>query len=878
MKPYRWKINLGILGAYTLITIVVTYPAITALVQPYAIPGGGYDSTYFLWHLWWIKHALLNLGVWPTYTQSIFYPVGGVLLLASPFNELALISLLPLLGLTRTYSFLLLFSFPTAGFTTYLLAYYLTGNRWAAFVGGLIFAFSTYHYAHAIEHLGLWSVQWLPLYALALFLLLKNPSFKRAALTTASFVLAVASDHVYYLFYFVIPFTALFIIYHWLSKHSALRQRRYWLAIFGATLAGIVVLSPVYPHLLTNQGEEFIKRGDILFRSPDLMGYLTPARQHPVWQPLVAPLYEKMNKLDTEGAVFTGYVAISLMLLALWKQRNKTTRFWLWFGAIAFVFSLGPILSIYGPIEIPVDDIKTYVPLPYILVIYAPLIGLLRAPARLAVAVQLAVAVLAVCGADTLIKNWRSWWRLAGVAVLAILILFESLYQFPYPVNSSFTPPAIYQLIAQENNNRAVLEIPSRVQQRESQGENLFLPVRPISRNFSFLLMYYATVHGHPMPGGESSRTPTAPAVFLDTTMFIRELMYPAGLLENTSAIIPTNNHQLIERGATMLNRHNIGYVVVQRNLLDESERRVPELVLRQSLGTPFYEDDSFIGFRVPPGRDNSTNEDAFILGDGWYPKGRLYNRPVQAMTQTGSLLFYKSQPASVRLSVTAFTTLPQDAKVAMIVNGNLVDNLQIPPTSADPKTSFTRAFSLAKGYNEINFEVQPADTPELQPDNNVYLGVYEIAPLSILQPSDVSPANKTQISLGDKINLIGYDTNNNTLHGGDTLHLTLYWQVLEQMSDSYKVFIHLLDQHGNKLAQHDAVPHHWQLPTNTWGRGEVVPDDYSFAIPPEIPPGDYFIKLGLYNEATGERLTVANSSENSISIRPIKVVKEVEQ
>jgi len=300
--------------------------------------------------------------------------------------------------------------------------------------------------------------------------------------------------------------------------------------------------------------------------------------------------------------------------------------------------------------------------------------------------------------------------------------------------------------------------------------------------------------------------------------------------------------------------------VVVHRNLLsylDESEQPIPELVLRQSLGPPFYDDGNFIGFRVPQKDVAPPTDEAIILGDGWYPKGQLYKYPVQGMLQTGTLLIYEPEPAMMRLSITAFTTMPNDATVTMSINDTPIETFQLPSTSATPKTHLTRAFSLSEGLNEAKFEVQHVGPPTQQLNPRAYLGVYDITPQNILHPTDVSPMHQMQINLGDKIELIGYDLNPDTIHGGETLNLTLYWHALAQMDDSYKVFIHLLDQHGNKIAQYDAVPHNWMLPTTAWGRGEVIKDEYNFPIPPDVPRGQYQIWTGMYSAETLQRLNV---------------------
>lgn len=718
-----WKLNLSIYATYILITVIVTYPVVQGVVNPYIVPQVGGDSIYFLWHIWWIKHALLNLRMWPTFTQAIFYPTGGVLFLASPFNELASLTLQPLLGLTRTYNFMWLFSFPTAGFTTYLLGFYFSRHRWVAFIGGLIFSFSARHYAQG-SHLGLMVIQWLPLYILALFLLLNKPIFKRGALTAAGFILAVSSEHVYYVFYFVVPVTGLFLLYHWFIRYPRLRQRSFWLAFSSALLVGILFVFPIYLHLLANRNEEFIQgtgKG-ILQYSADVLAYFTPPQKHPLWQgSFIDSLYESFGGNEEEDTIFIGYAALILIFLGIRTWRNRVTGFWLLLGILAFIFSLGPVLHFRSPIN---KDFEMNVALPYSFLANLPLVGVLRVPARLSVTVQLAVAVLATCGLTRVTKNWSGIWRIAAYTTLGIFILFESLFQFPYPVeNNTLVPPTIYEQIAQEENQLALLEIPLR-----QRNKNL-VPTGGFHRRTAFYYLYYATIHQHPLIGGESARTPPDSANFLDTTAVIRELMYPQDLVNNTSDIVKTDLDGLIKYGPKLLAKHNIGYLVVHRNFLDESSQQGLMQILTQALGNPFYNDGQLAGFRVPQkNKLTPATRETFILGDGWYPKTELYDRPVRWMGQTGIILIDQPDTVLTQLSITAFSPMANPVTVVVTINDVAVETFQATSNPEKPKTFITRVFTLNSGTNEVKFKVQPIGQPIQQLDPRVYLGVYNIS------------------------------------------------------------------------------------------------------------------------------------------------------
>lgn len=116
------------------------------------------------------------------------------------------------------------------------------------------------------------------------------------------------------------------------------------------------------------------------------------------------------------------------------------------------------------------------------------------------------------------------------------------------------------------------------------------------------------------------------------------------------------------------------------------------------------------------------------------------------------------------------------------------------------------------------------------------------------------------EADLAHQIKFLGYDLSASRVGTGETLRLTLYWQALEPMSRSYKVFTHLTDGQGKILAQHDSIPANWTLPTTGWARGEVIVDEHEIPIKPDVLPGAYILSIGLYDPITGQRLPVYNA------------------
>ncbi len=96
------------------------------------------------------------------------------------------------------------------------------------------------------------------------------------------------------------------------------------------------------------------------------------------------------------------------------------------------------------------------------------------------------------------------------------------------------------------------------------------------------------------------------------------------------------------------------------------------------------------------------------------------------------------------------------------------------------------------------------------------------------------------------------------------TVHLR--WRADATMERTYKVFVHVLDRSGAKVAaQRDAEPLDGQAPTTGWVTGEVIEDEYRVAVPVEMGAGDYPIEIGVYEERSAQRLTLADGANHLV-------------
>ena len=102
-------------------------------------------------------------------------------------------------------------------------------------------------------------------------------------------------------------------------------------------------------------------------------------------------------------------------------------------------------------------------------------------------------------------------------------------------------------------------------------------------------------------------------------------------------------------------------------------------------------------------------------------------------------------------------------------------------------------------------------------------------------------------IPFGDVITLNGYTLADSILTPGDILQITLFWETAAPLSERYKVFLHLVNENGELVAQRDSEPGGGLNLTANWQPGDLVLDNHGILIPADAPNGDYRLLLGLY-------------------------------
>jgi hypothetical protein len=293
--------------------------------------------------------------------------------------------------------------------------------------------------------------------------------------------------------------------------------------------------------------------------SADLLSIVSPSVFHPLFRYLSYPqqVLGPDAERSSQAAAYVGIVAACLGAVGVWCFRGS--RFWLGLGMLAWMFSLGPLLNVGGgPVPIRFGVFETYIPLPWALFQYLPLVNINRAPGRFNYAVALAVAVLAGYGMAYLWQKSASW-RIAGISpryavllVMMAVILWEYQFFWPMPVIEGRIPVPVRSL-AERDDIRAIMDIPWQ---------------HAVSDKYA---LYLQTGHEHPIIAGHIAReTPVDPA--------------RPSVLEGTL-------------DPALLDLAGVDVVILHKAYDNEDTL---DALARQQLGVPFYDDRQIAVFEVP--------------------------------------------------------------------------------------------------------------------------------------------------------------------------------------------------------------------------------------------------------------------------------------
>ncbi len=143
--------------------------------------------------------------------------------------------------------------------------------------------------------------------------------------------------------------------------------------------------------------------------------------------------------------------------------------------------------------------------------------------------------------------------------------------------------------------------------------------------------------------------------------------------------------------------------------------------------------------------------------------------------------------------------------------------------------------------------------------DQDVAAGELQItAPERNFTPVEVKTAVHAPFS--DLATLLGVSTTPTLPLPNSPLAITLVWRAERETPLSYHVFVHLVDEAGQILAQSDGEPANWRRPTTGWLPGEIIVDEHMMTLPGDLPDSPLHLRVGLYDPDSGQRLTTGTA------------------
>jgi 4-amino-4-deoxy-L-arabinose transferase-like glycosyltransferase len=122
------------------------------------------------------------------------------------------------------------------------------------------------------------------------------------------------------------------------------------------------------------------------------------------------------------------------------------------------------------------------------------------------------------------------------------------------------------------------------------------------------------------------------------------------------------------------------------------------------------------------------------------------------------------------------------------------------------------------------------------------------------------TPGEELGAVFGGQVELVGFDLPPTTWQAGQVVPLSLFWQQREAIDSDYGVFVHLVDESGQLVAQTDSPPVGGSRPTSSWQPGEMIVDRHGLPLPGELGGGHYELRVGLVDPSTAERLPLRDA------------------
>ncbi len=654
---------------YLLISLVMFWQ-VTLNLFSYVVNGHG-DVYQTLFNLWWVPYSLFTLHQSPYFTNLLFYPVGASLV-TQTLTPLAGLFTAPIqfLGLAFTYNVLFFSSFALSGIFMFALANYFVKNKYAAFVAGLIFAFSPMHISQSYGHLDWTIVEWVPLF-LYFYVRTINEHKKRYALFAAlSFVLLSFMGDLeqgLMVIFATVIFTVLYLIFErvkLLDRRAIINLGLFVAFTFLISLPFIALILPGISSSVISNAQQNSGVISSMQWSNNLLSFFLPSYYNGIFHSASLSYMKQLYALTYQGisyqmnvgerVSYIGYTVLALVLIAIYsdyrKSRMKNVAIWVVFGLVFAWLSLGPYLQVGSTV--------TGIPTLYSLYRLIPIFNIIREPGRFDLIFTISLAILAALGFQHITQDKDKSNALKILVIVSALILLEYngmplSGQFASQTITPTSIPLAYSQISKIPGNFSVLVLPILPNYSDSPAQ------------YSGQATYYVSAMKKPIIGGYTSRSNSTQSISVSAVPMAQiaqylevgyGLVYPSPINENYS------NLTLL-----WLANYNTAFIAVQLSAYNTSNQQYLLSYISSIFGNPVYLNSStqtaVFSTENAIIRNAAKSPIAYTIGN-WTPGLSLVcNNPYAQCNQTLASMWWGPNPRAVVLMS------PKTQKIVMRFN-----------------------------------------------------------------------------------------------------------------------------------------------------------------------------------------------------------------
>jgi hypothetical protein len=268
----------------------------------------------------------------------------------------------------------------------------------------------------------------------------------------------------------------------------------------------------------------------------DLLALILPNPNHPLAPDWMFQWLSRRPNGYLENVASLPLVAMGILVLA-WRSGWRPSRWWTALSVVFGLLALGPFIHVAG--------INTYVPGPWALLRYVPLVGLAHTPARFSIVLTLTFAIVVAEALRELGRRKPGQRR--GLLIGAGVLLAAELLPAPLTLYSAEVPP-LYRHVAAAPATITLLEIPYGVRDGVSSVGN-----------FTARSQFFQTAHGRTLMGGYLSRVPRRRVDELRMDPVRRAL----AILSENRRLRAGDETALLDAAPDFLRKNHIGFVVI---------------------------------------------------------------------------------------------------------------------------------------------------------------------------------------------------------------------------------------------------------------------------------------------------------------------------